>query len=212
LIFKEFDLNVHDVYKVAELTYDVDERTFSKIFNSKKEAIEAIKNRLIYEFDMKCEDDDYNSLFYVFFDDEDLKEEEIIGMFNGGKGVKHHYFREFVDCFKNLKFSQALALGKVTFLDSFVLADVEEDDFYIGELAISSDKRGKGYGKQALYKLLDLAKDMGCKRVVLDADFRNDGAFRLYKSIGFKVFDEKSFGVFGKKRGMRNMEYILKED
>ena len=51
---------------------------------------------------------------------------------------------------------------------------------------------------------------MDCKRVVLDADFRNDGAFRLYSSKGFKIFNRKSFGVPGKKRGMRNMELILK--
>jgi Acetyltransferases, including N-acetylases of ribosomal proteins len=71
-------------------------------------------------------------------------------------------------------------------------------------------KGGKGYGTEALDQLIRLAKDLDCKRVVLDADFRNDGAFRLYSSKGFKIFNRKSFGVPGKKRGMRNMELILK--
>ena len=111
--------------------------------------------------------------------------------------------------FKNLKFTEALALSKVEFMDNFVLVDVEEDDFYICELAICSDKRGKGYGTEALNQLIQLARDLDCKRVVLDADFRNDGAFRLYNSKGFKVFNGKSFGIPSKKRGMRNMELIL---
>ena len=95
-------------------------------------------------------------------------------------------------------------------MDNFVLVDVEEDDFYICELAICSNQRGKGYGTEALDQLIQLAKDLDCKRVVLDADFRNDGAFRLYSSKGFKIFNKKSFGIPGKKRGMRNMELILK--
>ena len=95
-------------------------------------------------------------------------------------------------------------------MDNFVLVDVEDDDFYICELAICSNQRGKGYGTKALDQLIQLARDLDCKRVVLDADFRNDGAFRLYSSKGFKIFNRKSFGIPGKKRGMRNMELILK--
>ena len=137
---------------------------------------------------------DENDLFYVFFDDEDTEEKEIIGMFNGGKGVQHSLFGDIKNQFRTLKFSEALGLSKVSFMDNFVLVDVEE----------------KGYGTEALDQLIQLAKDLDCKRVVLDADFRNDGAFRLYSSKGFKIFNRKSFGIPGKKRGMRNMELILK--
>lgn len=209
LIFRDFNPEIHDVYKVAELIYDVDYRTFEHVFKSKKEGIEAIKDRLTFDFAKEI-DEDENDLFYVFFDDEDREEKEIIGMFNGGKGVQHSYFKDIVNQFKNLKFNHALALSKVSFMDSFVLVDVEEDDFYICELAICSNHRGKGYGKEALDQLIQLGNDLNCKRVVLDADFRNDGAYRLYSSKGFKVFNKKSFAFLGKKRGMRNMELILK--
>ncbi|MBQ6813517.1 MAG: GNAT family N-acetyltransferase [Methanobrevibacter sp.] len=209
MIFRDFNPEIHDIYKVAELIYDVDYRTFEHVFKSKEEGVEAIKNRLTFEF--AEEDGDENELFYVFFDDDDIGEKEIVGMFNGGKGVQHSYFGDIRNQFKHLKFSEALGLSKVSFMDNFVLVDVEEDDFYICEVAICSDKRGKGYGKEALSQLIQLAKDLDCKRVVLDADFRNDGAYRLYKSFGFKVFNRKSFGFPGKKRGMRNMELILNE-
>ena len=207
MIFREFDPDIHDVYKVAELVYDVDERTFANIFPSRAEGIEAIKERLLYDFSLDGEDD--NELYYVFFDDDDVEEENIVGMFNGGKGVTHSHYRYSLSLFKHLKFSHALGLAKVNFLDSFVLVDVESDDFYICELAVLSAYRGKGYGKQALTQLIQMARDLDCKRVVLDADFRNDGAYRLYSSFGFKVFKKKCFKHFGIKRGMRNMELIL---
>ena len=189
LIFRDFNPEIHDVYKVAELIYDVDYRTFKHVFKSKDEGVEAIKNRLLLiDFADDAEVDE-NDLFYVFFDDEDKDEKEIIGMFNGGKGVQHSLFGDIKNQFKTLGFSEALGLSKVSFMDN---------------------QRGKGYGTEALDQLIQLAKDLDCKRVVLDADFRNDGAFRLYSSKGFKVFKKKSFGIPGKKRGMRNMELILK--
>ena len=210
MIFRDFDPAIHDVYKVAELIYDVDYRTFKHVFKSKEEGVEAIKNRLtLIDFAEDSEMDE-NDLFYVFFDDEDTEEKEIIGMFNGGKGVQHSLFGDIENQFKTLGFSDALGLSKVSFMDNFVLVDVEDDDFYICELAICSNQRGKGYGTEALDQLIQLAKDLDCKRVVLDADFRNEGAYRLYSSKGFKVFKRKSFGLPGKKRGMRNMELILK--
>ncbi len=209
LIFRDFDPEIHDPYKVAELIYDVDYRTFRHVFKSKEEGVEAIKNRLIQIDFAKDAEKDENELFYVFFDDGDVDEKEIIGMFNGGKGAQHSLFGDIKNQFKTLGFSEALGLSKVSFMDNFVLVDVEEDDFYIAELAICSSQRGKGYGTEALDQLIQLARDLGCKRVVLDADFRNDGAYRLYSSKGFKVFKRKSFGFPGKKRGMRNMELIL---
>ena len=122
------------------------------IFSSREEGIEAIKERLLYDFSL--EDEDENELYYVFFDDEDVEEKNIVGMFNGGKGVTHSYYRYSLSLFKHLKFSQALGLAKVNFLDSFVLVDVEPEDFYICELAVLSSYRGRGCVKPL---------NMGCK-------------------------------------------------
>ena len=46
MIFRDFNPEIHDVYTVAELIYDVDFRTFEHVFKSKEEGVEAIKNRL----------------------------------------------------------------------------------------------------------------------------------------------------------------------
>jgi ribosomal protein S18 acetylase RimI-like enzyme len=44
---------------------------------------------------------------------------------------------------------------------------------------------------------------------VLDADFRNLGALKLYESLGFSVFNQKSSKILDPERGMYNLEYIL---
>ena len=101
LIFRDFNPEIHDVYKVAELIYDVDYRTFRHVFKSKDEGVEAIKNRLLLiDFADDAEVDE-NDLFYVFFDDEDKDEKEIIGMFNGGKGVQHSLFGDIKNQYKH---------------------------------------------------------------------------------------------------------------
>ena len=67
MIFREFNPEIHDVYKVAELIYDVDYRTFKHVFKSKEEGVEAIKNRLLLIDFAKDAEADENDLFYVFF-------------------------------------------------------------------------------------------------------------------------------------------------
>lgn len=213
MIFRDFDPSIHDIKKVATLIYDVDFRTFDSLFKTKEDGVLAIENRLIKEALLHEEEDkeeDGSFQCFVFFDDEDTNEKEIIGFFLGGKGFKSNFSEEIKFLFKNLKFDQACKLATVELLDNFVLVDVEEDDFYIAELAIDSSNRGKGYGKQAISQLIQIAKDLDCKRIVLDADFRNEGAFKLYKKIGFKIFKEKSLDLYDEKRGMYNMEYKLK--
>ena len=44
--YETFDFNVHDVSKVAELTYDVDFRTFDMLYKSKESAVREIAKDL----------------------------------------------------------------------------------------------------------------------------------------------------------------------
>ena len=45
--------------------------------------------------------------------------------------------------------------------------------------------------------------------VILDADFRNAGAKRLYEKLGFKQFNQKRVKIASFERGMYNMEFIV---
>ena len=97
----------------------------------------------------------------------------------------------------------------VDILDHFVLCDIEKDDLYLAEIAIDESQRGKGMGKKVLHDVIDYARSKNYKRVILDADFRNAGAKKLYESIGFRQFNKKRVEIGSFERGMYNMEFIL---
>lgn len=186
MIYETFNPEIHDVDHVAKLVYDVDYRTFDLFFKSDKKAIRAISNYL-----NKKKMDDY---FKVILDDDG----NIIGyvsiyLYGGG----HEFY------LKSIK------LYLVDILDYFVLCKIKRDDLYLAEVAIDESQRGKGLGKIVIRDVIDYARSKNYNRVILDADFRNDGAKRLYESLGFKVFDKKRVKIANFERGMYNMEFIL---
>ena len=186
LIFENFNPEIHDARKVARMLYDVDFRTFDLLFKDSGTAVSTIEN------DLKKHEE--TPTFKVILNGDG----EVIGMLTVYISKMPHDFR-----FKSLK------LLIVDILDYFVLCDIEENDLYISDFAIDSSLRGKGFGRQVLSDVIDYAKNENLNRIILDADFRNAGAKKLYEKFGFKVFNKKrlKFGNF--ERGMYNMELIL---
>lgn len=184
--YEQFKPQVHDVLKVARLVYDVDFRTFDMLFKSKDSAINTIAKSLKNE-DLET--------FTVILDDND----EIIGMLI-------YYIDKFPTHF-NFKSFRLLI---VDILDYFVLSDVGPGDLYVAEIAIDDSLRGQGLGKKVLAEVIEYAESKNLKRVILDADFRNTGAKKLYERIGFKEFNKKRVKIGSFERGMHNMELILK--
>ncbi|MEE3490285.1 MAG: GNAT family N-acetyltransferase [Methanobrevibacter sp.] len=184
--YETFNPKIHDVSKVARFVYDVDFRTFDMLFKSPDSAVKTISKSLENE-DLKT--------FTVILDDDD----NIIGMliYYIDKFPRHFNFR-------------SLRLLIVDILDYFVLCDVGPGDLYIAEIAIDSSLRGQGLGKQVLLEVIDYAKSQNLNRVILDADFRNEGAKRLYEKIGFREFNKKRLKFLSFERGMHNMELVLK--
>ena len=183
--YETFNPDVHDVSKVAKLVYDVDFRTFDMLFKSEDSAVRAISKSI---------------------SDEDLETFKVI--LNGNDeiiGILIYY----VDRFPSHFYLKSLRLLIVDILDYFVLADVGPGDLYVAEIAIDSSLRGQGIGKKVLYDVIDFAKQKDLNRVILDADFRNHGAKRLYEKIGFKEFNKKRVKIGKFERGMHNMELIL---
>lgn len=186
LIYETFNPEVHDVFHVAKLVYDVDYRTFDMLFKSDKQAIEAISKYLL-----KKEVNDY---YKVILDDN----HEIIGyvsiyLHDGG-----HKF-----------YLKSLKLYIVDILDHFVLCDIEEGDLYLAEIAIDESQRGRGLGRKVVCDVINYARSKNYSRVILDADFRNEGAKKLYESLGFTEFNKKRVKIGSFERGMHNMEFNL---
>lgn len=173
-----FNPKIHDVNKIATLQYNVDFKTYDTLFGSKEKAIERIAKTLKKDECIK-----------IIYDDED-----IIGMI-----TTCTYDRKPKLGFKSLR------LFFVSILDHFVICDIEKDDYYIADLAIDETQRSKGYGTKVIKNVINCAKKNGYKRVILDVDFRNPKAKKLYEKLGFKVYDRKIF----LKRGMYNMEYKI---
>lgn len=186
LIYENFNPDVHDVFKVARLVYDVDYRTFDMLFKSDDKAIETIAN------DLKKDKIDY--YFKVILDDEG----EIIGILKVYTAEMPHKF-----------YIKSLKLFIVDVLDHFVLCDIGVDDLYLAEIAIDESLRGQGLGKRVVLDVIDYAKSKNYKRVLIDADFRNTGAKSLYERIGFREFNKKRVKIGSFERGMSNMELIL---
>ncbi len=202
MIFEKFNPEIHDYHKLASLTYDVDFRTYEKVFKNKDIALFALEDEMLLNF-KKTSNENYS--FYVILNDY----RKIMGMVKISKGETHNLIQDSLFLFKNLRFSEASKLSYISFLDRLVLSKVNNNDLYIGEIAINPENRGQGLGKLVINKIIKYAKNEGYKRVVLDADFRNLGALKLYESLGFSVFNQKSSKILDPERGMYNLEYIL---
>ena len=161
-----FNPQIHDTNKIATLTYNVDFRTYDKLFNSSEKAIATIEKSL--------KQDDCTKVIY--------DNENIIGMI-----VTYTHNKKPKTNFTSIKL---LLIG---ILDYFVICDIKKDDLYIAEIAIDENQRSKGYGTRVIKDVIEYARNEGYKRVILDADFRNPKAKALYERLGFKVFNKKSF-------------------
>ncbi len=186
LHYVNFNPQIHDTLKVAKLIYDVDFRTLDLLFKDSSKAISTIAK------DLKKHEP--TGTFKVILDDN----EEIIGILTAYVSNMPHDMR-----IKSLK------LIIVDILDYFVLSDVKEGDLYLAEIAIDDSLRGQGVGRKVIADVIEYAKSKNLNRIILDADFRNVGARKLYEEIGFKEFNKKRVKIGSFERGMYNMEFNL---
>lgn len=182
--FEKFNPKKHSVNQVAGLIYDVDFRTFDKLYKNEESAVKDISRDLLKH--------GHDDLYVIVGTDEIIG---IIVLWINKRPSFIQYFKEFTS-FK------LLAIG---ILDYFVISDVNKDEIYVAELGISRKCRGKGIGSKVISKVISWADKNNFKKVKLDADFRNKGAKKLYEKLGFKVYNKKE--IF--KRGMYNLEYRL---
>jgi ribosomal protein S18 acetylase RimI-like enzyme len=58
-------------------------------------------------------------------------------------------------------------------------------EFYASNMAVKPEFRNQGLGRRLLADAADRARELGCKRMVLDVETDNVGAIRLYEREGF---------------------------
>ena len=72
----------------------------------------------------------------------------------------------------------------------------------------------KGIGTQLMKAIIDVAEDLGLRRISLVVYAGNDAAVRIYKKIGFKVEGCQKYGIYtlGKYMDTILMGLLLDED
>lgn len=58
---------------------------------------------------------------------------------------------------------------------------------FIYDIALDEAQRGKGYGKQAMLALEEIAKELGLETIALHVFAYNTVAMKLYDKLGYKV-------------------------
>ena len=77
--------------------------------------------------------------------------------------------------------ANGIAIGTVA------LIVIDEETFELAKMAVSSQSRGLGIGKKLMNAIVDYAKSVGKKRLVLESNTKLTPAINLYIKAGFKV-------------------------
>lgn len=60
------------------------------------------------------------------------------------------------------------------------------DEFHLGNIAVTNEKRRSGYGRLLLRELLKQSYQLGCRIASLEVRISNEKAIELYKTFGFR--------------------------
>jgi len=61
-----------------------------------------------------------------------------------------------------------------------------DEEYYISNIAVFEEHRGKGYGVELLNKAEELAREKGFNKLSLAVEFYNKDAKKIYEKFGFK--------------------------
>lgn len=64
---------------------------------------------------------------------------------------------------------------------------IEDNEYYISNLAVYPEFRGINLGTKLLLKIEEEAKSGGTEKIVLDVGVDNQGAIRLYNRLGYTI-------------------------
>ncbi|CAM4327088.1 acetyltransferase [Bacillus manliponensis] len=90
----------------------------------------------------------------------------------------------------------------------------QEHKAKIGSVYVSPKARGLGAGKSLIKACIELAKKLDVEQIMLDVVVGNDGAKKLYESLGFKTFgvQERSLKYNGQYWDEEHMVLFLHDE
>ena len=197
---EKLDLNKHDTLKVSGLIYETDNNLFNFFFGNKENAAQKIEKLVRSE---------NNTLSYQRIMVVTGNNEKVQGILVYSCGNEAKKMDEFKVLRQNLNLVDVLKFFIMDWWDSHFLANLNEEDFYLACVAVDEEARGKGIGTFILKQAIEFAKNHRFKRAVLDVDIDNKGAYKLYRRMGFNIFNKKSIPWFGGEKGVLNMEFFI---
>ncbi|WP_353892940.1 N-acetyltransferase [Proteinivorax hydrogeniformans] len=123
-----------------------------------------------------------------------------------GKGEFIRTFKSGLVILKHYKLYSPVVLIRSILAEKKFLK-VEDDEFYLSNLAISPNFRKKGLGKKLLDYVYNESKNLGLKNIVLDVEADNEKAISLYQDIGMKKYEKVSATINKEKFSF----YIMKQ-
>ncbi|QDA31379.1 N-acetyltransferase [Thermococcus indicus] len=89
---------------------------------------------------------------------------------------------------------------------------LEEGDYYVSNVAVYPEFRGRKIGKALMLKAEELARESGAKRIALDVERENKVAIAVYKKLGYSVEREHTVGLEGRTYEFYRMVKELKRE
>lgn len=96
-------------------------------------------------------------------------------------------FAKYKDYSKIVQFPQ----GEITYCDSKVIEEIPQitwNGYFINNLLVYPEHRGKGYGKQILQKIIEKGRKEGKLHLISQVKGDNVIARRLHENQGFKTY------------------------
>lgn len=72
---------------------------------------------------------------------------------------------------------------------------LENDTFHLIEIEVHSEFRGMKYGDKLMQEIINKAKELSKKRIILEVLSTNSNAINLYRKYGFKEYDSDTLFV-----------------
>ena len=183
--FTKFDIKCHDLQNVADLIFETEPDLFSLFFGrNKNKALQNIKKIVQVGQNSFGHENIYLA----------IENNQILGLtiiYKGGKIDKKIESDTFSDSLDLLSLMRLLFFEK-TLINRLLTKNLTEHEFYISNICVDKNYRGKGIGTFLLNKILHEAKKESCTTPILDVSKDNEIAINLYKKTGFEVCKERS--------------------
>ena len=135
----------------------------------------------------------------------------LVGMVSGYTAAQHRQSADaellraagFIRSIRMLALTP-FAFGLIRFMNR-----VDDGDYYLQAVAVDESTRGEGVGSQLLDLAEERARDVACRRFVLDVASTNAGARRLYERRGMTIAAESPAIAFVPDSSVYRMEKRL---